>query len=362
MFYAIAQLIGRDFILFNVFRYITFRAIMASITSFLFCLFLGPLFIEKLKAWGFSHDSRKPFTDAVHDWSKTKKHTPTMGGILILASLLLTILMWGNLTNRFVIWLMIIMLWFGFVGIADDTIKIKANHSTGLSSKTKLLGQLLLGTILGYYLYQHPSTAAGIYVPFFKNIFIKLGIFYILFVILVLVGTSNAMNLTDGMDGLAIGCLVMAAGAFTVITYVAGHSVFSAYLKIPFVPEAGELTVICAALIGAGVGFLWFNSYPATVFMGDTGSLALGGCLGAVAIFVRQEFTLLIVGGVFVWEALSVILQVISFKSRGKRIFKCSPYHIHLQMCGWPESKITIRLWIIAFILALIGLSTLKLR
>lgn len=189
-----------------------------------------------------------------------------------------------------------------------------------------------------------------------------LGIFYIPFVIVVLVGTSNAMNLTDGMDGLAIGCLIFAAGAFTVITYVVGHAVFSDYLQIPHVPQAAELTVACASLVGAGAGFLWFNCFPATVFMGDTGSLALGGCLGAIAIFIKHELVLLIVGGVFVWEALSVILQVASMKLCGKRIFLCSPYHIHLQMRGWSESKITVRLWIAAFILALIGLSTLKLR
>ena len=362
MFHALSSVLGDVCIVFNVFRYITFRSIMSAVTSFMLCLCLGPYFIEHLKHFGLKHDSKKPFTEAIHAWSETKAQIPTMGGLLIIASIVLSILLWGNLQNRFILWLLAIVLWFGLVGFLDDWIKIQRRNSIGLRSGTKLTGQLILGTILGCFLFTRPGEALGIYIPFFKSVFIPLGILYIPFVIFVLVGTSNAMNLTDGMDGLAIGCLIMAAGAFTVITYVTGHSVFSKYLHIPFVPEAGELSVACAALVGAGAGFLWFNAYPATVFMGDTGALALGGCLGAIAIFIKQELVLLIVGGVFVWEALSVILQVGSFKLRGKRIFKCSPYHIHLQMCGWPESKITIRLWIIAFILALIGLSTLKLR
>lgn len=362
MFYTLSNVLGDAFIIFNVFRYITFRAIMSAVTAFMICIFFGPAVIEQLKKFGLRHDSKKPFTESIHAWSETKAQVPTMGGLLIIASIVFSLLMWGNLGNRFILWLIAVTLWFGFVGFLDDWIKIQRRNSLGLRSRTKLFGQLILGTVLGVYLYVNPYSAHGIYVPFFKSVFISLGFLYVPFVILVLVGTSNAMNLTDGMDGLAIGCLIMAAGAFTIITYVTGHAIFSKYLNIPFVPDAGELAVACAALVGAGVGFLWFNAHPASVFMGDTGALALGGCLGAIAIFVKQELVLLIVGGVFVWEALSVILQVSSYKIRRKRIFKCSPYHIHLQMCGWPESKITIRLWIVAFILALIGLSTLKLR
>ncbi len=362
MFYLLSGLLGDSYIIFNVFRYITFRSIMSAITSFMLCIFLGPYVIERLKQFGVRHDSKKPFTEAIHAWSETKSQIPTMGGLLIIVSIITALLLWGNLQNRFILWLIAIVLWFGFVGFIDDWIKIRRQYSIGLRSRTKFAGQVILGTVLGWYLFVRPHGPIGLYMPFFKSIFIPLGILYIPFVVAVLVGTSNAMNLTDGMDGLAIGCLIMAAGAFTIITYATGHAVFSKYLNIPFVAEAGELAVACAALVGAGAGFLWFNAYPANIFMGDTGSLSLGGCLGAIAIFVKQELVLLIVGGVFVWEALSVILQVTSFRLRGKRIFKCSPYHIHLQMCGWPESKITIRLWIVAFVLALIGLSTLKLR
>jgi phospho-N-acetylmuramoyl-pentapeptide-transferase len=265
-------------------------------------------------------------------------------------------------TNRFVLLTLLVLLWYGVLGFVDDYLKIHFKNTKGISSRTKLIGQLSLATLFALYLYWDPSFDTRLAVPFLKNFFITLGIFYIPFVICVMVGTSNALNLTDGLDGLAIGCFSWAAAAFAVLAYVAGNVIFTRYLQLPYIEGAGELSIVLASMVGAGIGFLWWNAYPANVFMGDTGSLALGGALGAIAIFIKQELILLVIGGVFTWEALSVILQVISFKLTKKRIFLMSPFHHHLQLKGWPESKVTIRLWIIGIILALVGLSTLKLR
>lgn len=349
-------------IFFNLFRYITFRSAGASITAFLLCLWLGPVCIAWLKKLRAVTDQERAYAESIHEHFKHKKDTPMMGGVLIVSSVVAATLLWGNLQNRFVWMMILVMLWFGFVGFLDDWLKMRSKSAAGLSSLTKLLGQLLMGLAIGIYLYMDPGFDKWLYLPLLKKGFFYLGWLLIPFVVLVLAGTSNALNLTDGLDGLAIGCTMFAATAFALITYVTGHFDFASYLAIPFVPEAGEVTVFCAALAGASAGFLWFNSYPAEVFMGDTGSLSLGGALGAIAVITKKEIVLFIVGGIFVWEALSVILQVASFKLRKKRIFLMSPFHHHLQRKGWPESKITVRLWIIAFILAIVGLSTLKVR
>ncbi|HOW59456.1 MAG TPA: phospho-N-acetylmuramoyl-pentapeptide-transferase [Candidatus Omnitrophota bacterium] len=349
-------------IVFNIFRYITFRSAGASITAFFLCLWLGPPCIAWLKKFRAVTDQERAYAESIHEHFKHKKEIPMMGGILIVASVVASTLLWGNLQNRFV-WMMIfVMLWFGLVGFFDDWLKMRSKSSNGLSSLTKILGQILMGFAIGVYLYLDPHFDKWLYMPLLKKGVVYLGLFFIPFVILVLTGTSNALNLTDGLDGLAIGCTMFATTTFALITYVTGHADFAQYLAIPFVPEAGEVTVFCAALAGASAGFLWFNSYPAEVFMGDTGSLSLGGALGAIAVLTKKEIVLIIVGGIFVWEAISVILQVLSFKLTKKRIFLMSPFHHHLQRKGWAESKITVRLWIIAFVLAIIGLSTLKVR
>ena len=348
--------------LFNVFRYITFRSAGASVTAFLVCVILGPWVIQSLKKMQAVAHTQREHAESIHAFYAHKKETPTMGGVLIVTSLVLSMVLWGNWFVPYV-WISVgVTLWFGAVGFLDDWIKLKSKSSRGLTSFTKFSGQLVAGIALGLYLYMDPDFDKLLYFPFFKNLSLYLGAFFIPFVVLVLVGTSNALNLTDGLDGLAIGCLLFVAGSFAVISYVVGRVDYSTYLQMTFVPGAGELTVFCAALVGASAGFLWYNSYPAEVMMGDTGSLSLGGALGVVAILTKKELVLLVVGGVFVWEALSVILQVASFRLRKKRIFLMSPFHHHLQLLGWPESKVTIRLWIVSLVLALIGLSTLKLR
>ncbi len=285
-----------------------------------------------------------------------------MGGVLIVLSVFFACFLWGNFSNSFFNTALLSLCAYCAVGFLDDLAKLKSKSSKGLSARVKFFGQLLIGLLLGIYLFFDPAIEKNLSIPFFKNFFLPLGLLFVPWVILVLVGTSNAINLTDGLDGLAIGCFVIAMGVFGVIAYVVGRFDYANYLELPYIEKAGELAVFCAAMIGAGIGFLWYNSYPATIMMGDTGSISLGGALGIVAILVRKELVLLIVGGVFVWEALSVMLQVASFKSRGKRIFLMSPFHHHLQLKGWPESKVTIRLWIVALILALIGFGTLKLR
>jgi len=349
-------------IFFNVFKYITFRSVGASITAFLVCLILGPAFIRGLSKLCMIQSTKREYAPQLDNLRKGKGTVPTMGGLILITGILVASLLWGNLENRLFLLSMATLVWFGTIGFIDDFIKVRNKNSRGMRSRMKLFGQVAWGLALGWYLYGDMEFGGTLYIPFLKYTVISLGVFYIPFVILVLAGSSNALNLTDGLDGLAIGCMVFASGAFGVISYASGHIYIAQYLQIPFFYESGELAVFCSALVGAGVGFLWYNSYPATVFMGDTGSLSLGGALGAIAIFIKKELVLLIVGGIFVWEALSVILQVISFKSTGKRIFLMSPFHHHLQLKGWPESKVTVRLWIVAFILALVGLGTLKLR
>ncbi len=350
------------FILFNLFRYITFRSAGASITAFILCLWLGPRMIGWLKHIKITAFNKREHAASIHAFYAHKDSVPTMGGILIVASVVISVFLWGNLTNRFVWILLATVAWFGLVGFLDDWLKMRSKSSRGLSSLTKITGQLILGLAIGFYLYLDPDFDRWLYLPLIKKGAIYLGVFYIPFIVLVLVGSSNALNLTDGLDGLAIGCTVFTAAAFAIVSYLVGRVDFSAYLSIPYVPDAGEVTVFAAALVGASLGFLWFNCYPAEVMMGDTGSLALGGAIGAMSILIKKEALLIIVGGIFVWEALSVIFQVASFKLFRKRIFLMSPFHHHLQLKGWPESKVTIRLWIIAIILAVVGLSTLKVR
>lgn len=349
-------------IFFNVFKYITVRSVGASITAFLVCLILGPVFIRWLSRLCMIQTTKRDFAPQLDNLRKGKGKVPTMGGLLIITGILVSGLLWGDLENRLFLLSMATLLWFGAIGFIDDFMKVKKGNSRGMRSKVKFLGQVAWGLGIGLYLYFDPEFGGTLYLPFIKHAVIPLGLLYIPFVIIVMTGASNALNLTDGLDGLAIGCLIFAAASLGIVSYVSGHVYIAQYLNIPFFYESGELAVFCSALVGAGAGFLWYNSYPASVFMGDTGSLSLGGVLGAIAILIKKEIVLLIVGGIFVWEALSVIIQVISFKTTGKRVFLMSPFHHHLQLKGWAESKVTVRLWIVAFILALIGLSTLKLR
>ncbi len=362
MFYFLLYPLKDYSIFFNIFRYITFRAVGASVTAFLLSIFLGPIVIKWLARLSVVNATKREHAEKIHSFYAAKGAIPTMGGVLIVGALLISNLLWGNLENKFLLISLLVVIWFGAIGFIDDLIKLKKKNTQGLSSLVKLIGQLTLGIGIGSFLYLDPTFSKFLYVPFLKTSAVMLGCWLVPFVVLVLVGSSNALNLTDGLDGLAVGCLAFAAGAFSILTYLAGRADFAHYLGIPFVAGSGELAVFCASLVGAAVGFLWYNSFPATVMMGDTGSLSLGGALGVVAILIKSELVLLVVGGIFVWEALSVIIQVFSFRVFGKRVFLMSPYHHHLQLKGLPESKVTIRLWIVAFILALVGLSTLKLR
>ena len=347
---------------FNVFKYITFRAGLAAVCAFAITLLFGGRVIEALKQMKLNHSPARAGFEDIANQHAHKKHVPTMGGLLMVGSIVASVLLCGDLTNRF-LWLALVStLWLGAIGFADDYLKIKNQNAKGLLAVTKLTGQTLLSLGIGLYLYHDAAFWSSVNVPFLKDAVIHLGLLYVLFVFVVLVGSSNAVNLTDGLDGLAVGCSLFAALAYAVFSYVTGHAVFAKYLFLPFIDGAGELTVFCAAMVGACLGFLWFNSQPASVFMGDTGSLALGGAIGIVALLIKQEMILLVVGGVFVLEALSVILQVASFKTTGKRIFLMAPIHHHFQKKGWPESKVVIRFWIVAVILCLAGLSSLKLR
>ncbi len=362
MFYHFLYPLSTHTIVFNVFKYITFRAVGASITAFLICILMGPSVIRRLKQLSVMNETKREHAKSIHKFFEGKEKVPTMGGVLIVLAVVISCLLWGNFTNHFFNLSLLVLVGFCIIGFLDDLIKLKSKSSKGLSARMKLAGQLVLGLLTATYLVFHPSFDKNLYVPFFKHVSLLLGVGYIPLIVLVLVGTSNALNITDGLDGLAIGCFVIAAGVFSLITYIVGRIDYANYLQIPYIPDAGEVTVFCAALVGAGVGFLWYNSFPATIMMGDTGSLALGGSLGMVAILIKKEIILFVVGGVFVWEALSVMLQIFSFQCFGKRIFKMSPFHHHLQLIGWPESKVTIRLWIVAFVLALVGIGLLKLQ
>lgn len=344
---------------FNIFRYITFRTVYASLTALLISLLLGPWAVRKLAEMQIGQQVRSdgPATHA------GKRGTPTMGGILIVSAVVASTLLWGNLTN-FSVWLVLLVtIAYGAIGFADDYLKNRKKQSKGLSAKAKFVLQMVPGLLVGLVLYHHPGFDTHVSFPFLKQFKPDLGWFYIVFAALVIVGTSNAVNLTDGLDGLAIGPVSVAAATYTVFAYVTGHAKIADYLQIQYVPEVGELAVFCGALVGAGLGFLWYNAYPAQVFMGDVGSLPLGGALGAVAVMIKHEILLMIVGGIFVVECLSVIFQVSYFKmTNGKRIFRMAPLHHHFELKGWPEPKVIVRFWIIAIMLALLAISTLKLR
>jgi phospho-N-acetylmuramoyl-pentapeptide-transferase len=360
MFYFLTEFRDQFFFL-NIFRYITFRAGMAAVTTFLLCMILGPLFIEASKRQRLQEKAKRDDAPGLDKFQESKEGTPTMGGIFIIGSILISVLLWADLTNMYILLTLFICTGLAIVGWMDDHIKL-TQKKRGLSARTKIFWQFLLAGVIGVVIYLDPYVSTQLDVPFMKNVIINLGPWYVFWIALVIVGASNAVNLTDGLDGLAIGCTLMVALALAVLSYVVGNAEFSRYLFIPYITGAGELTVFCAAIIGASLGFLWFNCFPATVFMGDVGSLPLGGVLGAIAIFIKKELLLVILGGVFVLEAMSVILQVASFKLTGKRIFKMSPFHHHLQLSGWKESKIIVRFWIVAIILAIITLSTLKIR
>jgi phospho-N-acetylmuramoyl-pentapeptide-transferase len=347
----------------NVVRYITFRTAVASLTALFLVLVLGPWMIERLRRLQIGQFIREegPKTHQV------KAGTPTMGGVLILTGILVPTLLWGDLTNQNIWILVLSTLAFGAIGFADDYLKVVKKRSLGLTARRKLLGQFLVGLAVGltvYYLSLVEPTqySTRVVFPFFKSIVPDLGPSYVVFTVLLLTLSSNAVNLTDGLDGLAIGTTLIAAAAFTGLAYVSGNRVFSNYLDLLFQPGAGEVTVFCGAMVGASMGFLWWNCYPAQVFMGDVGSLALGGALGTVAILIKQELLLFFVGGLFMVEAFSVMLQVGSFKLRGKRIFRMAPLHHHFELVGWKEPQIIIRFWIVAFVFALFSLTTLKLR
>ncbi len=362
MFYFLSEL--KDVVsAFNIFKYITFRAGMAAVTTFALCVIVGPYVIEKLKKFKIQEIAKREDCPDLDKFQHSKQGTPTMGGIFIIGSILISVLLWADLKNPFILLTMFTCLWLAVLGGIDDYMKLtKKGPKRGLRARTKFFWQLILGCFIGLFINLYPETSTKLDVPFFKSLIIDLGIFYIPCVVLILVGASNAVNLTDGLDGLAIGCVLIVSMTLGVLSYVTGHVKFSEYLFIPYISGAGELTIFCAAMLGASLGFLWFNCYPATIFMGDVGSLSLGGCLGVISVLIKKELLLVLLGGVFVAEALSVILQVSSFKLTGKRIFKISPLHHHLQMSGWNESKIIVRFWITAIILALLTLTTLKIR
>lgn len=361
MFYYLAHSLRDLFFGFNVFRYISFRSIAAAICAFLVCVIFGPAVIRRLTKFNCLENVDNAHCPQLNAFHEGKKHTPGMGGILIVSSILITNLLWSDIFNKYIILCLFSLVYLGIVGFVDDYIKIIKRDKGGLSGRVKLAFQIVLGLGVGLALFIEPGRTV-MDVPLLKGPILDLGVFYVLFAILVISGTSNAVNIADGLDGLAAGSMIMVAAAYGILSYVTGHARISEYLLIPFVPGAGELTVFCSSVFGAVLGFLWFNCYPAAVFMGDVGSLSLGGALGVVALSIKKELLLVIVGGIFVAEIVSVILQVASFKLRGKRLFKVAPLHHHLQMIGWKEPKIITRFWIVSIMLALLTLLTLKLR
>ncbi len=362
MFYHLFVPLTKYFTGFNLFRYITFRTGCAMVTALIICLLLGPFFIRLLKRYQTGEVIREE-GPASH---KSKAGTPTMGGLIILAGIVVPTLLWANLSNFFVLMALLVTVWLGGLGYLDDYLKVIKKQRGGMVARKKFAGQFVLGLIFGLLLIyvgpegQYDGTTS---IPFFKHFVLNLGIMYIPFVMLVIAGSSNAVNLTDGLDGLAIGLTGLCFVAFLGIVYVTGRLDYSNYLQIEYIPGTGELAIFCGAVLGSALGFLWFNSHPAQVFMGDTGSLALGGALGAIAILVKKELLLLIVGGVFVITALSVIIQVLSYRYRGgKRVFKMAPLHHHFELSGWSETKVVVRFWILGAMCALLTLATLKIR
>ncbi|BCX88023.1 phospho-N-acetylmuramoyl-pentapeptide-transferase [Methylomarinovum tepidoasis] len=358
MLYDLTQWLSDWYGPFRVFQYLTLRAIVAVLTALILSFLIGPSLIRRLGRYG------QPVRDDGPQSHLSKAGTPTMGGLLILIAVTVTTLLWADLANRFVWVVLGVTLAYGVIGFVDDYRKLVLGNSKGISARQKLFWQTVVALAAAVFLYRSAQVPAEwtYIVPFFKDIRLDLGWGYVPITCLVVVGTSNAVNLTDGLDGLAILPTVLVGGALGVFAYVSGHSHFADYLAVPYIPGVGELVVFCGALVGAGLGFLWFNAYPAQVFMGDIGALALGAALGILAVLVRQEIVLMIMGGVFVMETVSVILQVASFKLTGRRIFRMAPLHHHFELKGWPEPKVIVRFWIITVILVLIGLATLKLR
>lgn len=361
MLYKILFPLRDIFFGFNVFKYISFRAILAFVSSFfIFCLFY-PRFIRYLKKIGMTEKVLRESCEKLYPYHSHKEGIPTSGGLLIIFSTVVATLFFSDFLNPYVLLAMFSTVLLGMVGYWDDFLKLKLGKQ-GLRKRYKLLAQAISGLILAGYLYLKPDYLPTLEVPFFKSWVINLGLFYFMFVILVVAGTSNAVNLTDGLDGLAIGAGIIAASAFAVMAYLAGNIKFSSYLFISYIAGAGELTVFLSALVGASVGFLWYNAYPAEVFMGDSGSLALGGAIASVAVIIKKELLLLIIGGLFVIETVSVLIQVLSYRTRRKRVFYFTPIHHHFQIKGWPEPKIIVRFWILSILFALLSLLTLKIR
>ncbi|WP_298438655.1 phospho-N-acetylmuramoyl-pentapeptide-transferase [Geobacter sp.] len=358
MLYHLLYPLASDFRILNVFKYLTFRTIYAVITALVVSFIMGPWVIRKLEALQARQVIR---TDGPESHLK-KSGTPTMGGILILLSIVIPTLLWADLTNIYVWTTLFVIVGFGLIGFTDDYKKVVEKNPKGLSPRQKMFWSYVIAGGAALFLVYGAGISTELYFPFFKRLHPDLGFFYIPFAMLVIIGASHAVNLTDGLDGLAIGPVAINAATYLLFTYIAGNAKLSSYLQIPYVPGAGELAVLCGAMVGAGVGFLWYNAYPAEVFMGDVGSLSLGGGLGILAVITKQEILLVIVGGIFVVEALSVIFQVGSYKYRGKRIFRMAPIHHHFELKGVAEPKIIVRFWIITIILALVAISTLKLR
>ena len=356
----LAELLQPYFSFFRLFEYLSFRAIVSILTALGISLWMGPKLIKRLQMLQIGQVVR----DEGPESHFSKRGTPTMGGVMILFSIVATVLLWADLTNGYVWTVLFVLVGFGTIGFVDDYRKVVRKNTDGLIARWKYFWQSIVALIVAFGLYVAGSDtpATQLVVPFFKDIMPQLGVLFIILTYFVIVGTSNAVNLTDGLDGLAIMPTVLVSAAFAVIAWATGNVNFANYLHIPYIPQSSELVVVCTAMVGAGLGFLWFNTYPAQVFMGDVGSLALGGALGTIAVLVRQEFVLVIMGGVFVMETVSVILQVGSYKLRGQRIFRMAPIHHHYELKGWPEPRVIVRFWIISIVLVLIGLATLKVR
>ena len=356
----LAEYLTQYYSAFNVFSYLTMRAILSVLTALLVSLYWGPRLIRYLQKMQIGQTVR----DDGPESHLSKSGTPTMGGILILGAIILSSLLWADLNNKYVWVTLFVVASYGIIGFVDDYRKVIRKDSKGLIARWKYFWQSVVALVVAFGLYytQQYDAETQLLVPFIKDVMPQMGLFFIAMTYFVIVGTSNAVNLTDGLDGLAIVPTMMVAGALAIFAYATSHVQFSDYLNIPYLPPASELVIVCTAIFGAGLGFLWFNTYPAQVFMGDVGSLALGGALGVIAVLVRQELVLFIMGGVFVMETVSVILQVGSYKLRGTRVFKMAPIHHHYELKGWPEPRVIVRFWIISLILVLIGLATLKIR
>jgi len=361
LFYHFVYPLYERFFVFNVFRYITFRSVYATVTAILVCFTFGPPIIKMLKTIG-TGSTKREWTPETHE---KKVGTPSMGGLLIILAILFSIFLWGNFNNPYTIIAAVSTFCFGLIGFFDDYLKFVKKSSKGLHARFKLYTQVFVSAAVAFYLYYGPYRSAEttlLYVPFINAPVVDLSFFYIPFAILLIVGTSNAVNLTDGLDGLAIGLIIFVVGAYAGLSYLTGHVKIADYLRIPYIAGSAELTVFCMSILGAGIGFLWFNSHPAAIIMGDTGALSLGGSIGVISLLIKKEILLLLVGGVFMAELLSVVIQVAAFKLFGKRVFLMSPLHHHFELKGWPESKIITHFWIAGAMLALVALSTIKIQ